>query len=66
MEIKELKEVIMKIEKRKAIIAKNRDELRDIFDDLSDCLDSFNDGIDLLETGVKDIECAIDSISEVV
>ena len=66
MEIKELKEIIMKIEKRKAIIAKNRDELRDIFDELSDCIDSFNDGVELLETGVRDIEYAIDSISEVV
>ena len=51
MEFKELKQIIMKIEKKKAIIAKNRDDLRDIFNELDDCIDSFDQGVECLEAG---------------
>ena len=66
MEVKELKKIIRKIEKRKVIIAKNRDELRDLYDSLSGCIESFDNGIDSLAAGIMEIENAIDSISEVV
>jgi hypothetical protein len=66
MKIKELKEIISTIEKKKAIIAKERDELRKLHDDLGDLLGSFDCGIEDLNEGIRCIVDAIESISEVV
>lgn len=64
--IKELKDVIEKINIKKNIIAKERDELWNLQEELSNLLDSFDRGIEGLENGAIEIEDAIDSISEVV
>lgn len=66
MEIKELKNIMKKIEEKKIIIAKNRDEIRELYDEIGDCLESFDTGIQGLDDGILDICNAIDSISEVV
>lgn len=64
--IKELKDVIEKINIKKNIIAKERDEFWNLQEELSNLLDSFDRGIEGLENGAIEIEDAIDSISEVV
>ena len=64
--IRDLKEVLGKIEEKKNIIAIERDKLRDIYNDLVDTLESFDEGVRGLEDGKREIEDAIDSISEVV
>ena len=66
MEIKELKDALAFIEKKKEAIAKERDELREAFEEVGYLLDKFDAGIESLENGKREIEDGIDSISEVV
>lgn len=65
-EIDNLKEVIADIEAKKMVIAKKRDEIREIYDDLASILESFDVGVEGLDNGIREIIHAIDSISEVV
>jgi len=66
MEIKELKEIISKIEEAKTEIAKSRDEIRVICYDLTDFLESVDSGEEYLEHGIDDLNIALDYISEKV
>lgn len=58
--------LIAKIDEQKAIIAKARDILRDIYDDLEAALESFDRGVEGLDGGCREIEHAIDSLSETI
>lgn len=66
MRFKELDDVLRLIEKKKDAIAKERDDLREIFNEVAYLLDRFDAGIEGLESGKREIENGIDSISEVV
>ena len=66
MKDKELKMIIDKIEKHKNAIAKERNELRELYSDLGDLVDSFDCGVVELDEGIRSILDAIDHISEVV
>ena len=66
MKIKELEKVIATIEKKKAIIAKHRDDIRDLYDESGGLLESFDLGVDWIDQGIRAICDGIDSISEVV
>lgn len=59
-----IKALLEEIDKKKRVIAVQRDQLRTIFLELGDVLDSLERGIDGLETGKREIEDAIDSLSE--
>jgi len=63
---KELKEIMDKIEVKKTIIAKQRDELREIESELTDLLDKFDGGIESLDVAMQEFSRAIDTLSEVV
>jgi len=63
---KELKEIMGKIEVKKNIIAKQRDELREIESELTDLLDKFDGGIESLDVAMQEFSGAIDTLSEVV
>ena len=60
---KKLKPILAKIEKSKAIIAKERDKLRDIHLELGDLLDDLDSGIEDIENGKREIESGIDRLS---
>ena len=66
MKTKELKNLVSKIEEKKKIIAKERDELRNIHDNMIDLLESFDRGVEGLDNGILELINAIDTISEVV
>jgi len=63
---KELKEIMDKIGVKKNIIAKQRDELREIESELTDLLDKFDGGIESLDVAMQEFSGAIDTLSEVV
>lgn len=66
MKIQDLKSLSKKIENKKAIIAKQRDGLRELHGELEDLLESFDTGIDSLDLGLADLERGIDTLSEFV
>lgn len=66
MNVKELKSILLKINKAKENISLQRDKLREIYDELENLLDSFDRGIEAIENGKLEIENGIDAISEVV
>lgn len=63
---KELKLLLAKIEKSKKIVAKERDELREMFGELDMLLESFDEAVDGLEEGKRSIESAIDTLSQYI
>jgi len=64
--MKNIKKLLAEIEKRKIIVAKQRDELREISSELEDLLQSFDEGIEGLEIGKAEIEGALDTLSQYV
>lgn len=66
MEIPELKIALAEIEKRKEVIAKERDKLREVVYVIENLLDSFDREVEGLESGLREIVDAVDAVSEVV
>ena len=66
MKIKEIKELMDRVEQHKKAIAKERDELRELYDELGDLLETFHCGIEGLDEGIREICNAVDKISETV
>ena len=66
LRIKELKAVMVKREEKKNIIAKQRDDIRELYGEIDMLLEAFDGGIEGLEDGLLSINYAINSISEVV
>lgn len=66
MKITEIKDLMLKIEAKKNAIAKERDELREIYDEIGELLEYFDAGVEGLDSGIREICDAVDSISCVV
>ena len=58
-----IKDTVDKINKSKAIIAIERDKLRDLHSDLETFIDDLDMGIEQLESGCREIESGLDTIS---
>jgi len=56
--------LLKRINKHKDIIAKQRDQIREIHSELEMLLESFDEGLYGLEEGTDMIERAIDALSE--
>jgi len=56
--------LLKRINKHKDIIAKQRDQIREIYSELEMLLESFDEGLYGLEEGTDMIERAIDALSE--
>lgn len=52
---KQMQAVVRRIEKQKAIIAKARDELRDLISEVSDIADNCDSAIDHIESAADDL-----------
>jgi len=66
MKIKDFQDLVYKIEEKKKLIAKERDELNELADELEGLLESFNIGIESLEDAIAELKNGIEHISEVV
>jgi hypothetical protein len=60
----EIKDMLLKIDKSKKIIALERDKLRSIFEDLESVIESCDTGIENIEEGMCVIEHGIDDLSQ--
>ena len=63
-EAKAIKDMMTKIKKSKAIIAKERDKLRELYYDLETVLESVDEGLDSLDNAMRDFDDAVDKFSE--
>lgn len=66
METKKMKSIVKQIEEAKSLMAKKRDEIRELYSELEDLLESWDSGIESIEAGVSEIQNGIDSISQFV
>lgn len=55
-----------KIDVQKAIIAGERDTLRELYSELEDLVSSLDSTVDSLESGLREIQRGIDTMSEYV
>lgn len=62
-DIKQVRSLLTAINKKKATMAKHRDQLRDLFSDLENLLVDLDTGIEDVESGLRLIESGLDSIS---
>lgn len=62
-QLKQVKSLLLKIEKKKEELSIGRDELRNLFYDFEDLITSLDVGIEDIESGVSLIESGIDTIS---
>ena len=63
---KQMRGIIVKLNKEKAKIAKARDNIRGMYEELADLVECFDAGIESLTIGIEHVENAVDHISEVV
>lgn len=59
-----VKELMEKAEKAKAVIAAERDTLRQLHSELEDILESVDEGIDEISDGLRYLESGIDRMSQ--
>ena len=61
---KQIKTILIKIEKSKKVISKERDKLRSVYIELEDILETLDEGTDDINVGLKYIESGIDEVSK--
>ena len=64
MKVDDLKELTVKIEAKKAIIGKERDDLRELYQELEDLMFNLDDGMDHLNNAKESLDEAIEVLSE--
>ena len=64
MDMRKLKSLLKKIDKRKKLIGIHRDKIIEVYYEISTLADDLDNGIYHIEKGLKDIELGIDEISQ--
>jgi len=66
MKINEIKDLVKCIEKKKNIIAKERDSMRDLMYELDEIYLTIESGVEEIEDGIESLFRGIDSISQML
>ena len=62
-DVQTIQTILERIEGKKEIAARTRDEIRELMDQLEDIHDSFDTGITDIEEGIESIKAGLDQLS---